>query len=485
MKKSTAAATSRVAPAPAVDYADMISDHPRSQSSDAADDTTQILKLDLPEAPTVLIVDDDDLVLARLQDLVTAAGYAVRTAATGVEALTLLKESAASIVITDLSMPDMNGLELCRRIREHVWPGYVYVVLLTVKDEEKDILAGLDAGADDYMSKRTSAAQFTARLRTARRVLALEYSLKSASEKNRQMAMTDALTGAYNRRYFTRHLSRETKRAQRFGGKVSLLLLDIDHFKRVNDSYGHGGGDIVLTRLTGEIAKYLRRDTDWCARIGGEEFALVLEGTTLADAFRRAEKVRRAIENTSIETPKGAVRITVSIGISGLEEFTNRNSATAQALLERADTNLYASKARGRNCVTLSNSNASHMETQQPQAGSVNDRFLERTKTDVIRLREMIERSRQGGQSVLKELEQLAHSIHGTGAMCDFLQISAAAGVIERLAKAVVAGTSTPNSTPELAMLQQLYDCTENLACEVEAARSLRRVTPACSSGEG
>lgn len=485
MKKSMTAAISRGATAPSVDYADMISDHPRSQTRDAGDDTTQILKLDLPEAPTVLIVDDDDLVLARLQDLVTAAGYAVRTAATGVEAMTLLEESAASIVITDLSMPGMNGLELCRRIREHVWPGYVYVVLLTAKDQEKDILAGLDAGADDYIGKRTSSAQFTARLRTARRVLALEYSLKSALEKKRRVAMTDALTGAYNRRYFTRHLSRETKRAQRFGGKVSLLLLDIDHFKRVNDSYGHGGGDIVLKRLTREISKYLRRDTDWCARIGGEEFALVLEGTTRADAFRRAEKVRRAIESTSIETPKGAVRITVSIGISGLEEFTNRHLATAQALLERADTNLYASKARGRNCVTLSNSNAPHIETQEPQAGSVNDRFLERTKTDVIRLREMIERSRQGGLSVLKELEQLAHSIHGAGAMCDFLQISEAGGVIERLVKAAMAGMTIPNATTEPALLRQLYDCTEHLAGELEAARSLRRVTPVCASGEG
>jgi two-component system, cell cycle response regulator len=485
MKKSTTAAISRGAPALSVDYADMIADHPRSQTSDAADDTTQILKLDLPEAPTVLIVDDDDLVLARLQDLVTAAGYAVRTAATGLEALTLLEESAASIVITDLSMPDMNGLELCRRIREHVWPGYVYVVLLTVKDEEKDILAGLDAGADDYMSKRTSAAQFTARLRTARRVLALEYSLKSALEKKHRIAMTDALTGAYNRRYFTRHLSRETKRAQRFGGKVSLLLLDVDHFKRVNDSYGHGGGDIVLKRLTREIAKYLRRDTDWFARIGGEEFALVLEGTALADAFGRAEKVRRAIENASIETPKGTVRITVSIGISGLEEFTNRNSVTAKALLERADNNLYASKARGRNCITLSDSNKAPMEAQEPQAGSVNDRFLERSKTDVIRLREMIERSRLGGQSVLKELEQLAHSIHGTGAMCDFLLISAAAGVIEGLVKTVIAGAGTPNSTIGLAVLQQLSDGTGHLESEVDAARSLRRVTPVCSSGGG
>jgi diguanylate cyclase (GGDEF)-like protein len=283
-------------------------------------------------------------------------------------------------------MPGVNGLDLCRRIREHVWPGYVYVVMLTVKDEEKDILAGLDAGADDYLSKRTSAAQFTARLRTAKRVLALEYSLKSALEKKRQVAMTDALTGAYNRRYFTRHLSRETKRAQRFGGKVALLLLDVDHFKQINDAYGHAVGDMVLKRLTQEIAKYLRRDTDWCARIGGEEFALVLEGTTLVDALRRAEKVREAIAGTSIDTPKGPLRITVSIGISGLEEFTNRNLATAQSLLERADINLYASKDRGRNCVTLSKSNESQAEIKGPApAGSADDRFLKRTKADVGR----------------------------------------------------------------------------------------------------
>jgi diguanylate cyclase (GGDEF)-like protein len=486
MQKSTTVSISRLAPAPSLGVADMIPDHARTQTSDANDDTTQILELDLTEAPTVLIVDDDERVLARLKDLVTAAGYAVRTAVTGLEALALLKESAASIVITDLNMPDMNGLDLCRRIREQIWPGYVYVVLLTVKNEEKDVLAGLDAGADDYLSKRTSAAQFVARLRTAKRVLALEYSLKSALEEKGRIAMTDALTGAYNRRYFTRNFSRETTRAQRLGGVVSLLLLDVDHFKQVNDSYGHGGGDIVLKRLTREISKYLRRDSDWCARIGGEEFALVLAGTTLADAFQRAEKVRRAIAKTSIETSKGAVHITVSIGISGMEEFTNRNLATAQSLLERADVNLYASKARGRNCVTLTNSNESHVETQEPtRAGSLDDRFLERTQTDVVRLREMIERSRQGNRTVFKEIEQLAHSIHGAGAICDFLQISEAGGAIERLAERVMVSTMTPNSTTELALLQQLYDCTEHLVCEVEAACTLRRVTPACSRGDG
>jgi two-component system cell cycle response regulator len=334
---------------------------PHFGAEQASNETSQVLKLDLPVAPMVLIVDDDELVLARLQELVAAAGYGVRTAASANEALTSLAESAASIVVTDLSMPGMDGLELCRRIRGHAWSGYVYIVLLTVRDKEKDILAGLDAGADDYVSKRTSAAQFTARLRIAKRVLALEYSLKNALEEKRLLAMTDELTGAYNRRYFMRHLGREMKRSQRFGGDVSLLLLDIDHFKRVNDTFGHVVGDFVLKKLTRQIAKCLQRATDWCARLGGEEFAIVLEGTNLADARICAEKMRRAIENTRIDTPAGAVRITVSIGVSGLGETVDRNSATVQSLLELADTNLYASKAGGRNRVTSPKSNDAHM----------------------------------------------------------------------------------------------------------------------------
>jgi diguanylate cyclase (GGDEF)-like protein len=315
------------------------------------------MKLDLPVSPTVLIVDDDELVLARLQELVAAAGYGVRTAANGIEALHSLQQSPASIVVTDLNMPGMNGLDLCRRIREHTWPGYIYVVLLTVRDEDRDILAGLDAGADDYVSKRTPAAQFTARLRIAQRILALEYSLKIALEKKRKLAMTDALTGTYNRRYFVRRLGREVKRSQRLGGDVSLLLLDIDHFKQINDTHGHGVGDVVLTKLTRQITKCLQRATDWCARLGGEEFAIVLEGTQMADANICAERIRRAIENTRIDTPAGAVHITVSIGISGLGGITSRNSATVQSMLEHADTNLYASKAGGRNRVTSAKSN--------------------------------------------------------------------------------------------------------------------------------
>jgi two-component system, cell cycle response regulator len=318
------------------------------------DDTMQVRCLDLPPAQSVLIVDDDELVLARLRDLVTAAGYRVFTAPNGLQAMQQLEASPASIVITDLHMPGMDGLELCRRIRQRVWPGYVYIVFLTGRAEEKDILDGLDAGADDYLSKRTPAVQFTARLRTAKRILALEYSLKSALETKRHLSMTDSLTGIYNRRYLLRHLGRELKRAQRSGGDVSLLLLDIDHFKQVNDTYGHAVGDHVLKNFSQVVGKCLQRATDWCARLGGEEFAVVLEGTSLQEASVCAERIRDAVANTSIENTAGRILITVSIGVSALRAIADSSAATVQTLLERADNALYTSKSGGRNRVTLS-----------------------------------------------------------------------------------------------------------------------------------
>jgi diguanylate cyclase (GGDEF)-like protein len=174
--------------------------------------------------------------------------------------------------------------------------------------------------------------------------------------------MTDSLTGAYNRRYFTRHLGRELKRAQRFGGDVALLMLDIDHFKQVNDTHGHVVGDMVIRKMSRLISRCLSRTTDWCARLGGEEFAVVLGGTNLAEARVCAEKVRQAIANTPINTSAGAVSITVSVGICALEEIADRSSATVLSLQERADNNLYASKSGGRNRVTASDSNRQNVK---------------------------------------------------------------------------------------------------------------------------
>ncbi len=293
-----------------------------------SDDTARMQILALPAPPTVLIVDDDELVLERLKQLVSAGGYRVWTTTSGTKALSWLQSSVASIVVTDVNMPAIGGLELCRRIRSLDRPDYVYVILLTVSDDEKDILAGFDAGADDYISKHTSVPHFNARLRTANRILGLEYTLKQELQKKQTLAMTDELTGAYNRRYFTRRLSGRLRRLKGSAVPVSILLIDADHFKRINDTHGHAAGDGVLKGITREIAGCLRRPTDWCARLGGEEFVAVLEGSDLVEARSCAERIRQSIADASFGTAAETIRVTVSIGLGGSEEFPGEESPT-------------------------------------------------------------------------------------------------------------------------------------------------------------
>jgi two-component system cell cycle response regulator len=314
--------------------------------------TTQVLSLSVMPTPKVLLVDDDEIMLSRLKMAIVEMGYEVFTAADGAAALALLREHLMSIVILDRKMPGLDGLELCRSIRQQKWPGYVYVMLLTAHDAEEDVLLGLDAGADDYLSKRVSDAELAARLSTATRVLSLEHSLKSALDERQRMAMTDSLTGAHNRRYFMRYLRAELKRARRFGTELSLLVLDVDYFKLVNDNFGHAAGDVVLQKLVKRIKNFLPREYDWCARLGGEEFAVVLPQTGLAGAAALAEKLRKSVEELSIRLSGEVRSVTVSIGVSGLQAMPMREIVTPEMLLAHADRYLYRSKEGGRNRVT-------------------------------------------------------------------------------------------------------------------------------------
>ena len=304
-------------------------------------------------ARTVLLVDDDELVLAHLSELVQAAGFNVHTAGDGATALAFLKQYFTPIVITDLSMPAMDGLALCRAIRQQAWPGYIYILLLTVHDGESDILAGLEAGADDYLSKRTSAAQLVARLHAAQRIVGLEQALKVELEERRRQSLTDSLTGAHNRRYFERQLHYDYKRTQRGGGPLSLLMLDIDHFKRINDRYGHAAGDAVLQDIVRRIRHCLTRETDWCARIGGEEFVIVLGDTPLTGAARVAERIRQAIAGVPVVTHACAIGVTASIGVVAFQPAADRESESVESLIAELDSNMYLSKQNGRNRVTL------------------------------------------------------------------------------------------------------------------------------------
>ena len=314
--------------------------------------TSMVLDLPMMAPPKVLLVDDDEIMLERLQIPMVDAGYEVVTASDGASALAALQADFMSIVILDRSMPGMDGLELCRRIRQQTWPGYVYLMLLTAHDAEEDVLLGLKAGADDYLSKRVSDAQLVARLSTASRVLSLEHSLKSALDERRRMAMTDALTGAHNRRYFMRYVRGELKRARRFGTELSLLLLDIDFFKKVNDEFGHAAGDMVLQKFVKRLQKGLPRDYDWCARLGGEEFVVVLPQTDLAGAAVVAERLRKLVEEYPLHLSESVRPITVSIGVSGLQALPKREPASIETLLADADRQLYKSKENGRNRVT-------------------------------------------------------------------------------------------------------------------------------------
>jgi two-component system cell cycle response regulator len=262
-------------------------------------------------------------------------------------------------VVLDKKMPEVDGLSVCQSIRNQHFAGYVYVILLTAHDSEEDVLAGLDAGADDFLSKRTSSAQLIARLRAAQRIIGLDQSLRSQLDEKSQQAMTDTLTGMPNRRYFMRHFSREIKLIQRVGGPLSLLMLDIDHFKRVNDQHGHAVGDEVLRELSRRVGGGLPRECDWFARLGGEEFAVVLPQTPLQGARIVAERLRRQISHSNITTHAGPLHITVSIGISGVQALPASETATVERLLALADQCLYRSKETGRDRVTTAEAIAS------------------------------------------------------------------------------------------------------------------------------
>jgi two-component system cell cycle response regulator len=334
---------------------------PEASARVAADDSviTQIQPALIAVAPRVLIVDDDELVIGRLRDLVEAAGYEVATATSGEHALESLRREFSPIVILDRNMPGMDGLELCRAIRDGThYPGYVYIILCTAQDSEQEILAGLNSGADDYLSKRASGAQLVARLGCARRILTLEQSLKHVIEERRRMAMTDVLTGCHNRRYFVNHLRRELKRMRRFGGELTLAVFDIDHFKHINDRYGHAAGDAVLVEFVRRVRQCLPREYDWCARLGGEEFAVVLPQTDFAGGQVVAEKIRYAFASKPVDTVSGSVEATVSAGISGLAAFADRNHVTVEQVLGRADDCLYTSKNTGRDRITCDASEA-------------------------------------------------------------------------------------------------------------------------------
>jgi two-component system cell cycle response regulator len=320
--------------------------------AEALHDTTIVQQLVPQWQCRVLVVDDDEIVRAQLKRMLEAARYEVQVAACGEEALQILDSSQCQIVLTDWQMPGMDGLDLCRKVRLQHVEGYVYVMLLTVREGKQDMLLSMAAGADDYIVKGSSSEEILARLEVARRITHLEYSLRLSNRVNRRLSVTDPLTTAHNRRYLMKYLPRELARAQRYNRPLSLLSCDIDGFKQVNDRLGHAAGDQVLQEFVRRAAGCIREKSDWLARSGGDEFIVVMPETDTKGATCVARKLRKVLLDPSLTVHGQALNVTVSIGVTSLETCTELTNTTAAELLRSADRGLYRSKQSGKDQIT-------------------------------------------------------------------------------------------------------------------------------------
>ena len=297
----------------------------------------------------ILVADDDQVSLMMMRRMLLRNGYEVITASDGDTAVEkILVEDGPRLLLLDWMMPKLNGPEVCQAIRTRAERGYVYIVLLTAKDTKDDLVAGLEAGADDYLTKPCYAEELRARLRTGERVLRLEDGLVQVHEEMRFRATHDALTALLNRGAIVEALSAEIQENRRTCGNVSIMLCDVDHFKAINDTYGHLVGDEVLR----EIARRMRAmctDTDSVGRFGGEEFLFLLRGCDSRSLAFRANRIREAISNTSILTSSGPLRVSISAGTVSVPG--HRCSSNQNQILQRADLLLYQAKKEGRNRV--------------------------------------------------------------------------------------------------------------------------------------
>ena len=249
------------------------------------------------------------------------------------------------VVITD-------SIDLVRRLKARQGERTPFVVFISGLDESAAREAGLAAGADDCVSRRASVRELDARLGSARRIAELETVLRITLAENRKLSATDDLTRVASRRFFTKNFPREMERAARYSRGLSLVLCDIDFFKKLNDSLGHAGGDQILRQFGARLQQNLRRGVDWVARIGGEEFAVVLPETSYEHALEVARKLRTAVAGTPFICDQKKVEVTASFGLCGVDRVPAGERQLAQRILKIADAALYRSKNSGRNRVT-------------------------------------------------------------------------------------------------------------------------------------
>jgi diguanylate cyclase (GGDEF)-like protein len=317
-----------------------------------------------------------------MQGILERNGYEVVLAADGLSACRALTNSdAPRLALIDWMMPELDGPAVCREVRRHRSDSYVYIALLTAKQSSGDIVEGLEAGADDYLTKPCHPAELKARLLTGRRILSYERRLIESREDLRYRANHDSLTHLANRASILSSLRETLEVAVRQRSDVSLLLCDIDHFKSINDRYGHLIGDQVLEEVAQRLSRSVRK-TDIVGRYGGEEFLIVLDGCGSRDLTACAEQVRSAVSATQMQSGKRPLDISVSVG--AVTFHGSNGDTSAEQLLRLADNALYEAKSRGRNCVSVWGSSLScTIPTSAFDSISYSDE-LERTASSLL-----------------------------------------------------------------------------------------------------
>jgi diguanylate cyclase (GGDEF)-like protein len=300
--------------------------------------------------PRVLVADDEATSRLLLQRTLERWGYPVDVASDGAEAWAVLQRpDAPALAVIDWMMPGLDGPAICHRVRARSPDQpYTYVILLTSRAESRDVVDGLGSGADDYLVKPVDLLQLQARLRVGQRILALESTLRAERAEYQRRAMHDPLTGIWNRGALMDAVGREVERGRREGRCVALIMLDIDRFKSINDTYGHGVGDEVIIETARRLTRTMR-PYDHLGRMGGEEFLAVVTCPSQQDVAGLAERLRLAIARAPFATTAGAVSVTVSLGVA----TTAVLGFDGMLLVRAADQVLYRAKHKGRNRVEL------------------------------------------------------------------------------------------------------------------------------------
>lgn len=309
----------------------------------------------MPNSNRILVVDDVPVNIQLLVTYLAAEGYDVVSAKDGHDAMKAVKEHQPDLILLDVMMPKMNGFKVCEVIKSDDATKFIPVILVTALNELEDKVKGMNSGADDFLAKPFNKLELLVRVRSLLRIKHLHdelqekvIELQRTKEELRQLAITDGLTGLYNYRYFKEQLLQELKRAQRHSLNISVVMIDIDHFKQYNDKNGHPAGDVVLK----DIARLLRdniRNIDLAARYGGEEFSLILIETDKPSAKIVSEKIRKLVEDYGFayESSQPDGKLTISTGVATFPE----DGEDFDTLVSKADQRLYRAKEAGRNLI--------------------------------------------------------------------------------------------------------------------------------------